>query len=289
MLVSTFLVWIALFIVGHALIVWPRLDAYRTEPEIEVLTFVDALYYSGVTVTVLGHGDITPLTPGLKILTFVMSGLGFALLTGIITYLLNVLNGVTERNKLALRVWIETGSTGDGAHFAIRSLQGEEIADLRGRLDALVEALQNLQELLHHYPIIDLYYRAKDPALDPEPVIQTLVEMAVAGRLLARDERAHRLGPVAGDLGQSVTHVMAHIAERYLGQDTRRRIEHPEPGDEDRAYVAAVAARLARELGNGYALTTKGVDDATLALACRSRVFLEAVEPLTRWRADHGV
>jgi hypothetical protein len=53
MMTATLLVWVGMFIVGFALIVWPHLDAeFLAAEELGRLDFVDALYFSGVTGTV---------------------------------------------------------------------------------------------------------------------------------------------------------------------------------------------------------------------------------------------
>lgn len=60
MLVAVYAAWIALFIVGFALIYWPHLEHFRAEDALLPLGFGDALSVSGVTATVMGYGDITP-------------------------------------------------------------------------------------------------------------------------------------------------------------------------------------------------------------------------------------
>ena len=125
-----------------ALIVAPFLDLYRTEGQLGNLTLVDAFYYAGVTITVLGYGDITPLTGPLKILTFVGSASGFALLTRIVAYMIEIVATISERNKFAFRVVDESGgSSGIGlillgsTLLVIAQLRAERVRILR-RLDA---------------------------------------------------------------------------------------------------------------------------------------------------------
>jgi hypothetical protein len=135
MVLATFGLWVVLFLLGSALMVWPNLaEGYRTEDELGDLGFIDALYYAGVTGTVLGYGDITPLTPLLKVLTFFISGYGFILLGGGITYLLSVVNGASRRNVLALRVRAATHRTGDGVLLIQDAMQRQEPGDVRERL-----------------------------------------------------------------------------------------------------------------------------------------------------------
>src|ERR671914_33127 len=61
-IVSTLFVWVGLFILAFALMVWPHMngEAFSRASGLEPLGFIDALYFSGGAGTVLGFGGITP-------------------------------------------------------------------------------------------------------------------------------------------------------------------------------------------------------------------------------------
>jgi uncharacterized membrane protein len=149
-MVSTLLIWVGLFILGFALLTWPHMnqDSFSSASGLEPLGFIDALYYSGGTGTVLGFGDITPQSATWKVLAFVESGLGFALMTAIITYMLTVTSAVAERNALANEVLGETNHAGDGVNHLIRSLNYEGVSGLQDRLQGLLDGLQGLRARL---------------------------------------------------------------------------------------------------------------------------------------------
>lgn len=139
MVFSTLAAWLSLYLLGFAIAVWPQLhDQFLTEQSIDPtrLGFIDALYYSGVTGTTLGYGDIVPKSGLFKVLAFVQSGFGFVILTATITYLLGIIGGSAERNSLAVRVFSQTQGSGDGVEIVAASLATEDVADLRRRLDA---------------------------------------------------------------------------------------------------------------------------------------------------------
>ncbi|MFU8816380.1 MAG: potassium channel family protein [Pseudomonadales bacterium] len=106
MIVTTFAVWIAAYILGFALIYWPFPDGYTFDSRPPTFDFVDALYFSGKTGSTLGYGDIAPAAPALKVLSVVQATIGFGLLSGAVTYLLNTYVARTRRN----------GNRGPGAH-----------------------------------------------------------------------------------------------------------------------------------------------------------------------------
>src|ERR687892_464993 len=74
-IVSTLFVWVGLFILSFALMVWPHMnEAFSSASGLEPLGFIDALYYSGGTGVVVGYGGITPQRAVGENLCFVWGG-----------------------------------------------------------------------------------------------------------------------------------------------------------------------------------------------------------------------
>lgn len=288
MMALSITLWMGLFIFGFALMVWPHLDeGFRSQDELQPLTFIDALYYSGITGTVLGHGDVTPVSMPLKVAAFVEAGLGFALLTGVITYLMNIVSGVLDRNILAVRLKNDAQQCGDGIALIVCCLSSEEISDVRQRLEDLTRGLYHVQEKMHQFPILDLYYRSLHPLRDPEPMLQTLAEAAIASQLVSRQSPGRRLQPVSESLAQAITQLMQVVAKRYLPRDVRLRLEHDEPEPEDRMRVRQIRNDLKRSLA-AYFPGDGGEDiEPVVLLAFRTRIFLTQLDRLTGWRVDH--
>lgn len=65
---------------------------------------VERIYYAGFVMTTLGIGDYVPKTSIYQILSALAAGLGFALITLYVTYLLSVLSAVVFKRSLALDV-----------------------------------------------------------------------------------------------------------------------------------------------------------------------------------------
>lgn len=285
MVVVTFTLWIGIFILGFALIYWPHMGLFRAEDEYALFGFLEALYFSGVTATVLGYGDLTPMHGGLRIVSFLQSGLGFALLTGIVAYLINVISGVTERNTLALRLREATDRTSDGTVAVIRSLRHEEIGDLRMRLQTLLEAMQHNHQKMHELPILNLFYRSKDPMYSPELMLQSAAQIAIAARVVSADPRHRRLTPASEELGQVATEIMKLIASQYLSKELRNGLDSPAPGEEDEHRLSEVRASLTHALPQ-LNLDALEENDRVLELIFRTRIFLDEVDDLTGWRMD---
>jgi hypothetical protein len=286
MITVTFGVWVAGYIVGFALVYWPFPDGFHFDSRPATFGFVDAVYFSGKTGSTLGYGDITPATPALQILAIVQGSLGFGLLSGAVTYLLNIVSGVTERNAMALRVDGETARSADGVEAVVRSMRYETADHLRDRFLALAHKLRGVQRRMAQFPILDLFYRSVDPTCDPERMVRALAEMAIAGQVLAGATPAARLRLASLDLGRVVADTMSILGEQYLDARVREQLAHPVPGPADLDYLDAVRQRLQASLE--LVLPADAEDrDATLSLTAQTRVFLDAIDRLTRWRADH--
>ncbi|HEX2064956.1 MAG TPA: potassium channel family protein [Acidimicrobiales bacterium] len=284
MTVFTFAVWIGLFVLACALVLWPFLDSYRNEPELGRLTFFDALYYSGTTVTSLGYGDVTPLRGGLKVLAFFASATGFGLFTGIVAYLIELISGIDERNRFALRVHDETDGEERGAQLIIRSWRREDVQDLRERYESWATVARSVQDRLHRYAFASLFYRSKERIYDPEPALRVAAEAAIAGHLLVTDERWKRLAPAVEHLDMGITRLLGTIAEQYLGHEVTEAMASPSPSEADQRYVDAVRDDLRSGLGDAF--EPAGGEEPALDLAFRCRTSLSRLDRITNWSED---
>ncbi len=286
MMVVTFAVWIALFIVGFALVVWPQLDgSYVTDRTLQKpLGFIDALYYSGITGSVLGYGDITPVRAPGQLIAFTESALGFALLTAIVTYLLSVLDALGERSTLALRLHHEAGE-GGGAELLRESAGHEEPADVRRRIEHLAEALAVVEERLHRFPRVSLYFRSVQPKFDPEPMFERLMEVGVGARLLAAEDNWRSTRVAAMRLGRTLSDTAVMLADGSLGRGVAERMRSPTPGQRERERITRVAHALGRNVRDS---TVKRAleDRSLLVMVFRQHALLDELDRVTAWRAD---
>lgn len=282
MLAVTFLFWMVLFTVGFALIYVPFLDSFRAEGALLPLGFIDALYYSGVTGTVLGFGDLTPTNDIAKILSFTQSGIGFALLTVVISYLINVLTSVAERDALAVNLYQKTGDTKQGRQYIIRYLRHEEIGVLRTRLESLTERIHFLQERMHHFPFIDIYYRSREASHDPELMLDSLLEIALTARLLAGSKHCALLGPVAQDLSMAAEHIMDIYIHSHFDATALSKLENATPDEQDKAYLQEIRESIQQALGTQYETAAENSSEL-LNFAYRARIFMHNINKLSQW------
>ncbi|MGC5076141.1 potassium channel family protein [Agrococcus sp. DT81.2] len=101
-------VWVALQVVGWALIYLPGVpDAFTYSPGVQPADypdFAEALYFSFVTLTTLGYGDVAATDPWMRAATPLEALTGFALLTAALTWFGQIYPPLTRRRALALRL-----------------------------------------------------------------------------------------------------------------------------------------------------------------------------------------
>ena len=283
MIVATFGVWIGLFVLGFSLLYLPHMPGgFRLEPGVTAEGFLDSLYFSVGVGTVLGFGEITPVTPSLRVLSFMQGALGFALFTSVVAYLLSVVGGVSERNGLSMRLHTETGGTGDGVEIPLRSLRHESYSDLQRRLHSLTVSLQSVHEKMYQFPILDIYYRSRNPARDPERMLKMSGNAALAASIAAGLPGRGGLHPVAEELQRAVDDLIEMLAAQYFPADVERTILAAKVTAADRERVGEVRGRIESLAGGGVDVEGEKVERS----AARLRLILDAMDRLTGWRRD---
>ena len=101
-------IWGLLTALGWALVYWPHMPEAFSFPEGATAaldpSFVDALYLSLVTISTLGFGDVYPATDWLRIVNPLEGLFGFALLTVVVSWILQVYPALSRRRVLALHL-----------------------------------------------------------------------------------------------------------------------------------------------------------------------------------------
>lgn len=283
MLLCTFLSWLLAFIVGYALVVWPFLGAsFRSEPEIVPLDFTDALYHSGITVTVLGYGDLTALSWPMQFMAVAASAGGFVLLTAIATYMIQLVGGISPRVRFALHAGDETHGSYDGVQLVLDRLAADSVAALDGELQRWATMVRDADEGLHRQPLVGLFYRSADPVRDPEPAMAVSLELSIAAQVLAEDTRYAHLRSRARSLGSAVDRLIDSVSVQHLSRHVRAALAAP-PDDAARRTTEGVVARF--EASAAVQVSGEGDPDRgpVIRAVYRRRVFLEAMHELTRW------
>lgn len=157
------LLWALGLTIGAALVVQPELGtAIRPSSGDTPRDFVTALLVAGNSLSIVGGGDYSPHTAATRLLFLLNSLIGGAVLSLVLSYLVQVYSGLRERNTLALTVDLMTGGTGDAAEMLARLAPDGDFSDTVSELGNLVRPLAQTKEAHHFYPLL-FYFRFTEP------------------------------------------------------------------------------------------------------------------------------
>jgi Ion channel len=192
---ATIAMWALLLVLGWALVYWPHLpEGFHFQEAVEPdSSFVTALYMSGVTLSTLGYGEITPEAGWLRLVTPLESLLGFALLTASLSWLISIYPALHRRRQFARRLAAAVFTDEEDDAFGNLSPQGAA-----GLLQEAEVGIAAISTDLEQLPVT--YYFRDDPAEAALPrllrrlvaVCNTLREMGSDGDVAFRAEMLRR-------------------------------------------------------------------------------------------------
>lgn len=288
MVVGNILLWMLAPITGFALLFWPFLaGGFDTPPSLGTDLW-DAFYFSGVTFTTLGFGDITPVTRIWEILSIAEAITGFLVMSTSIAYIVAVFEGVDHRDALALQIYSETGGTWNGGEFVHRVLEDEDVESLRERLEVWANLIRELHGRLYRFHGLALYLRTHGLDRGPERMLYGLADVALRGKVLASAPRLRRLRPSADHLAFGLDHFATAMVRRHGTRASRAAIERVEPTEDDRRVVREAWAMAAARFGPEWPAIDEDNERELFLLTARLRIFLRELDRLTLWRTMPG-
>lgn len=167
----TVTVWGLMLILGFALMYAPWVADFAVSPEESgpVPGWALALYYSGYSAVTLGVGDVIPNGTTPRLMAVVEAGLGFALFTVSVTYLLSVYSARNQATALAVAVSRFIGrSDGQSPAALLASVTRTRTeAGLDEWLGAIAFNLATLAELRGQYPLVHYFHEPRDDRAIP--------------------------------------------------------------------------------------------------------------------------
>ena len=210
-LVTTVVVWTVLLGVGWALVFWPFLpEGFRFGSPLapaEQAGFLDALYFSFVTLATLGYGDISPTGAVLRLLAPLEAAVGFALLTAGISWILSVYPVLGRRRALAQRLASLHGLQRDGA--SVLELEPDTAHRV---LNELAAALAQVRADLVQSSI-SYYFTEDDEALSLAVWLSFAERLAIDA---ASERRAPAVRHAGRMLGGAISAYAAVLRGAYL-------------------------------------------------------------------------
>lgn len=253
---------VGLLSLGFALIYLPWMpEGFSVDEGAEdAPPWLQAIYFSGVTLTTLGYGDIVPRAMPVRLIALAQAGTGFVAIPLTVAYFLTVNGALERRRAAALALFHEAGRGPDAAAalLARRHMDGRFVG-LDEVLSDAAHALQAVLESHVEHPVTQYFHPIEvhdglprmlflaletgavlrafpDPDRYPEacdhPALITLEETAFhAMREVVASLRLHRSDPAIAApapgsggtrLGDRVERTRARLAEVGIAQRSDR-------------------------------------------------------------------
>jgi len=210
-LVLTLSVWIVLLWGGWTLVFagtpYTLIDTVGRGP----VSWVDRIYFVGYTLFTLGNGDIVPRDGRWRLATTVTTASGMLFVTLSVSYILSVLDAVTQKRAFA------NGITGLGSHgtsIVRRGWTGEAFAGLELPLSASTTQLNRLVANHKAYPLLH-YFHTTEAEHAPVVAIAILDDVLTLLRFgVAESDRPSR--PITANARSSVDNYLELLRSAFI-------------------------------------------------------------------------
>jgi hypothetical protein len=225
----TVALWVAELVAAFALVYVPFADKFSVpKPAADDPSWVSSLYVSAYSATTLGVGDVYASTPWLRLLTTLEAGLGFALFSISITYVLSVYGALLRATALALQIATFLGRQAgeDAVDLICRTVQSHSAEQLLEWLNATVLDLAATGQAQAQYPLIAYFHIPRDDRALPL-ALSDLLQLLTVTRTLPEPSAFPALtsSPTTVGAYRAVADFVAEHADQLQGRDVA--------GDED--------------------------------------------------------
>ncbi len=247
--------YIVLLTLAFALVYVPHLpDDFQLTVAKGEATWVNAVYFSGCTLTTLGYGDIVPRTTTLRFVALFEAASGFALISLAITYLLAVNTALERKRTVALSLYHQAGEGADAAGYIAHYFVDGKFHGLREALRTSTRDIQALLESHVEHPVINYFHPVEVYRSFPRILFLLLETCTVIRTTLDREESADlRNFPEVRTLEASARHVLTQLVdslelERRMGP---RKVSGHEAEEDERRWRRRFEQTLARLEASG--------------------------------------
>lgn len=221
-------VYIVLLVLAFALVYYPHVPGGFTfgvsHPE---PGWVDAFYFSGVTLTTVGYGDVVPRAAPLRFLALFEAASGLVVISLAITYMLTVYAALERKRAVAVSLYHQAGQGADVAGFIAHHFVEGRFYGLRDALRTVTRDLQGLLESHIDHPVIHYFHPVEVYKSTPRVLFLLLETCAVISAALDREENQDlRNYPEVRTLDAGVRHVLTQLVDS-LDLERRQRPRRP--------------------------------------------------------------
>ncbi len=215
---------IMLVILGYALIYFPGMpEKFTFGREAIGSPFVDSIYFSGMTLTTVGFGDISPVAPEMKLVAIIEAVSGFGLISLAVTYLIVVYSALEHKRAIALSFYHSAEGGADVVGFIRHHFVAGRLSGLSATLRTAARDLQESLESHVEHPIIHYFHPVQVYKGMPRVLFLSLEICAVIKSCLDQQEYSELHDhPAVLTMESSALHVLNELSD-YL--DLKKREE----------------------------------------------------------------
>ncbi|MBX0297460.1 ion channel [Haloarcula nitratireducens] len=147
--------WIVLLWVGWVFVFASADSALKDTIAAGPISWAERFYFVGYSLFTMGNGDFAPQGELWQVLTALMTASGMLLVTLSITYVLSVLDAVTQKRSFARNV---SGLGRDGESIVATAWNGDEFDGVALPLNSITTSLNELIANHKAYPILHYFY-----------------------------------------------------------------------------------------------------------------------------------
>jgi Ion channel len=153
------ILFIMLLVVGFAFIYYPRMpEGFTIQTQAASSPSIASLYFSGITLTTVGYGDIAPHTTFMRLTALLQSASGFALISLAITYLITVYSALERKRAVAISFYHQAEEGANVAAFIAHHFVAGRFYGLETTLRFATRDLQELLESHVEHPVIHYFH-----------------------------------------------------------------------------------------------------------------------------------
>jgi hypothetical protein len=226
-------VYVVLLVLAFALIYYPHVPrGFTFGVEHPDPGWIDAVYFSGVTLTTVGYGDVVPRLATLRFLALFEAASGLVVISLAITYMLTVYAALERKRAVAVSLYHQAGQGADVAGLIAHHFVEGRFYGLRDALRTVTRDLQGLLESHIDHPVIHYFHPVEVYKGTPRVLFLLLETCSVIRAALDRDENADlRNYPEVRTLDAGVRHVLTQLVDS-LDLERRERPRRPTEQEE---------------------------------------------------------
>jgi hypothetical protein len=237
-------IYLVLLLFGFALIYYPRIGTeFVFTSQASVGDWNSSLYFSAVTLTTTGYGDIAPHTSAMRVVAFVESLAGLGLISLSISYLVAIYRALERKRTAALGFYLQAEAGSGAVSFIANHMVGGKLSGLAPTLRAGSRDLQEMFESHVEHPIIHYFHPEEVYKGLPRVLFVSFELCAIIKSCFDRDEYRDLLQRAEVATLESSA---LHILDNFTASLGIKKSEQPDDPEGLRHHVERTIERLGR-------------------------------------------